>query len=223
MLYAIADTHLSFGVSNKDMCIFKGWTNHSERLRENWNRVVGEDDTVVIAGDISWGSTLTQALPDFEFIDKQLDGSKIILKGNHDYWWNTTAKTQQFFCENNINSIQILHNNAYKIKDIAICGTRGWLEDVHIMQREAGRLEVSIKSGLEMGGEPIVFLHYPPIYAYEENEYVLEVLRKYAIKRVYFGHIHSSGLPQAFMGERYGIQFDMITADYLKFMPKKIL
>jgi hypothetical protein len=221
-LFAIADLHLSFGVKNKDMCIFKGWREHWKKLQENWNRVVGEDDTVVIAGDISWAKTLEETIPDFEFIDKSLNGNKIIIKGNHDYWWETITKMELFVKSNNMSKIRFLRNNSYKVGEFSICGARGFLEDDKMMIREAGRVEASILSA-EKDSEIIVFLHYPPIYGYEENRYILEILQKYSIKRVFSGHIHQGTFHNAFIGSKYGIEFDMITADYLKFCPRKIL
>jgi hypothetical protein len=212
------------------MSIFKGWYEHWKILRDNWNSAVGQGDTVVIAGDVSWAKSLDEALPDFEFISRELNGSKIILKGNHDYWWNTRTKLESFMFSHDMNNIAFLHNNAYRIGNVTVCGTRGWINtrlgeesDLKVVQREAGRLEASILAGLELGGEPAVFLHYPPIYAGNENECILEVLCKYAIKRVFSGHIHQSGMGCALIGERYGINFDMITADYLKFTPCEIL
>ncbi|MCL2071000.1 MAG: metallophosphoesterase [Oscillospiraceae bacterium] len=232
-LFAISDIHLSFGIQNKCMSIFKGWDKHWDRLRSNWNNAVCERDMVVIGGDISWGKTLEQAFPDLKFIANELNGRKIMLKGNHDYWWTTLFKMQTFLTENNINGIEFLHNNAYKINDLTICGTRGWINSADygelenkpaqkILLREVGRLETSILAGIELGGEIVVFLHYPPIYAHEENECILEILRKYAIKRVFSGHIHSSGMGKAFIGEKYGTYFDMITADSLGFAPRII-
>jgi predicted phosphohydrolase len=230
MLYAIADIHLSLGVENKNMSIFKGWENHGERLFSNWNNSIGGNDVAVIAGDVSWGKTLEESLPDFEFISK-LNGTKIILKGNHDYWWNTDSKMRGFLSQNKINDINFLNNNAYRVGDVAVCGTRGWIGegmnsmpcDEKILLREARRLEASVKAGLELGGEIVVFLHCPPIHAREENSLVIEVLKKYSIKRVFSGHIHSSGMNKAFIGEKYGVYFDIITSDYLNFSPKKIL
>jgi hypothetical protein len=226
-LYAIADTHLSFGTPNKKMNVFKGWENHAERLRTEWNRVVNDDDTVVIGGDISWG--LAESLPDFEFIANELNGGKIILKGNHDYWWTSLTKMYGVLSANNINGIDFLHNNAYKVGGLTVCGTKGRIRendekfDEKILLREAGRLESSIAAGLESGNEILVFLHYPPICAREENTHILEILEKYSIKRVFSGHIHSSGMAQAFIGEKYGIYFDIVTADSLNFTPRKIL
>jgi hypothetical protein len=218
------------------MSIFKGWENHAERLRTGWNSVVGEQDTVVVAGDITWAKNLEQSRADLEFIDRELSGRKVIIRGNHDYWWGTLASMQRYFAD--LSSISFLHNTACRVGAAAVCGTRGWLaateevkgfdesECAKIALRESGRLEKSILAGLELlgndGGEPIVFLHYPPIHAFSENEHILGVLRKYAIKRVFSGHIHMSGMSSAFIGEKYGTHFDIIAADSLKFVPRKV-
>jgi hypothetical protein len=198
------------------MSIFPGWKNHTERLRFNWNQAVGENDTAVIAGDISWGMSLGESLADFLWIDRELNGSKIIMKGNHDYWWNTVTKIQAFFAEHSIGSIRLLFNNSYEVEGVSVCGTRGYIgEDEKLLRREAGRLEMSICSAVS--GKPIVFTHYPP------EEALTEVLQRYEIDRVYSGHIHSSDVSRALIGEKHGIMFDIISADYLGFAPKKIL
>ena len=197
-LFTISDLHLPLGV-NKPMDIFGGWDNYVERLEKNWKKLVNDEDTVVIGGDISWASSLVEAKPDFDFINA-LPGKKIILKGNHDYWWGTANKINEFLSDNNFNSIKILHNNCYSDGKIAICGTRGWIydgtgeRDQKVILREAGRLETSIKEAIESGVTPIVFLHYPPVYAEYTCEEILEVLRKYEIKQVFYGHIHGKGI-----------------------------
>jgi predicted phosphohydrolase len=208
------------------MSIFEGWENHTERLRLNWNRLVKADDTVVIGGDISWGRTLEQAMPDLEWIDKELNGSKIMVKGNHDYWWDTPTKMRRVFGENEINSIDFLFNNAKQIEEFTLCGTRGRGNTPELREayyREPKRLENSLSAGVELGSELLVFLHYPPIYSYEEDECIVEILKKYPVKRVFSGHIHKNGMDSSFIGERYGIFFDMISADSLDFTPKIIL
>ncbi len=224
-VFAISDVHLPFG-GGKPMDIFAGWSNYTERLEKNWNSMVSEDDITVIPGDICWAMKLEDALPDFRFISKNLNGKKLIFKGNHDYWWTTQSKMDKFLSENDLDDIRILNNSAVRTGDITICGTRGWInddgqpQDLKLLKREAGRLEVSIKEAAVLGGEPVVFLHYPPIYSGEENAYILEVLRKYAIKRCYYGHVHGSALfHNAFQGERDGIVFKLISADYVKFTP----
>ena len=148
-LFAIADLHLSLG-EDKPMDVFSGWNDYVQRLEENWRRLVTEDDTVVIAGDISWAMKLEETLTDFRFIDS-LPGKKLLLKGNHDYWWSTKRKTDMFLQEHHLDSMQILFNNAYRVGDYAVCGTRGWFlendtpEDVKVLNREVGRLRFSLE------------------------------------------------------------------------------
>jgi len=223
-VFAIGDLHLSLGC-DKPMDIFKGWDNYVDRLTENWNRVVSDTDTVVIPGDISWAMTLDSAKQDFAYINDTLKGDKIILKGNHDYWWNTASKMNAFLSENGFDRIRILNNNAYLAEGISIVGTRGWINDdgsecdAKVLNREAGRFRMSVGEGVKLGGELIAFIHYPPVYNGEKNEYILSVIREYGIKKCYYGHIHGPGHRYAFQGEFEGTQYKMISADYLGFMP----
>lgn len=225
-LFGIADLHLSFGV-DKPMDIFGGWQNHVERLTENWRRMVSPEDTVVIPGDISWGLDLEESREDFLFLDS-LPGRKIISKGNHDLWFSTKSKVERFFAENNISTIDILFNNAYEYGDYVLCGTRGWINetgagDKKVLLREQGRLRRSLDAGMALGKTPIVFLHYPPIYGSSECLEMLDVLLEYNVKRVYYGHLHGSAIQYAVNGERMGIQFSLISSDFLQFCPKKIV
>ncbi len=221
-LFTISDLHLPLGV-NKPMDIFGGWDNYVERLEKNWKKLVNDQDTVVIGGDISWASSLSEAKPDFEFINT-LPGNKIILKGNHDYWWGTANKINEFLIENQFDTIKILHNNCYSDGKIAICGTRGWIydgtgeRDQKVILREAGRLETSIKTAVESGTTPIVFLHYPPVYAEYTCEEILAVLHKYDIKQVYYGHIHGKGIFNA-VNEYDDIKLKLIACDGVDFTP----
>lgn len=224
-LFAIGDTHLSFSCE-KPMDIFKGWDNYTERLRSNWSRVVGENDTVVIAGDVSWAMTLADAKKDFEFINS-LPGEKLILKGNHDYWWGTLGKMNAFVKDNGFNTIKFIHNNAYLVGDIAVCGTRGWFyddaaPDEKVLQREAGRLKASIAAAKKTGGEPIAFLHYPPVNELVVCKEIFNILKDENIKYCYFGHLHGFVSPENARFNYGGIQFELISADYLNFCPKLI-
>ena len=227
MIYAISDLHLSFSVS-KPMDIFGyKWENHYERIRENWISKIKNDDTVIIPWDISWTMTLDEAKADFEFI-QSLPGKKIIGKGNHDYWWQTKKKLDNFFSENGFDSISILYNNAYKVENKIICGTRGWIventpseSDEKIILREAGRLEASVAEGkklLENDEEIIVFLHYPPAYRGETSVPIVKVLVKENIKRCYYGHLHSA--EKRFLINKYGNTcLDLISSDFIEFDP----
>ncbi len=227
-LFVMGDLHLSLS-SDKSMDIFGGWENYVERIKENWNREVSPEDTVVVPGDISWAMSLKEAVADFSYIH-ELPGRKIILKGNHDYWWTTAAKMNNFLAENGFDSIFILHNNHYAYENYGICGTRGWINDdsepadAKVLAREAQRLETSIASAENAGLEPLVFLHYPPLYGNEYNPDLLEVMYRHNIKRCWYGHIHGrKGHQNAVNGERDGIFFQLVSADYVQFCPVKIM
>ena len=226
-VYAIADLHLSFG-TDKPMDVFSGWTDYTERLSLRWKQLVTQEDTVVIAGDISWAMKLSETQADFRFIDS-LPGRKILLKGNHDYWWTTKAKMDKYISDSGFSTLSILHNNYYVADGTALCGSRGWFydaqadEDMLILRREAGRLKMSIEPAVKDGYEPVVFLHYPPIYNGMECKEILEVLREYGVKRCFYGHIHGgNAAKKAFIGEKYGIHFQLIACDYLGFTPLAI-
>ena len=223
MLYAIGDLHLSFS-NNKPMDVFgETWRDHAEKLKKGFSALT-EEDVTVLCGDLSWAMGLEAALDDFRFIDA-LPGKKILLKGNHDYWWSTAAKAQKLFAENGLGSIQILHNNAFAYGDYAICGTRGWFfEEEHglehdrkIMRREVMRLEASLQAAGER--EKLVFLHYPPIYQKYECPEILELLERYEVKKCFYGHIHGKGIPAAFNGWRGCTEFRIVSADAVGFAP----
>lgn len=227
-LYAIGDLHLSFG-QNKPMDVFGGrWKNYVQKLRDGF-ATLSEDDVCVLCGDISWGMSLEQSAEDFRFIEA-LPGKKIILKGNHDYWWSSAAKTTAFFEKNEIGSISILHNNSFNYgENAAICGTRGWFyeeerggaHDKKLIERECMRLEASLKAAGER--EKYVFLHYPPKYGAYLCEPILSLLRQYAVRACVSGHLHADSLRLAFNGPSDGIQFRCVSADAVDFQPVKIL
>ncbi len=225
-LFTIADLHLSLS-TDKSMEIFKGWENYTEKIEKNWNDTVSDSDTVVIPGDISWAMKLEQAEADLRFIHN-LPGKKLIFKGNHDLWWQTMSKLNIFLQDKGFDSIEFLHNSAKRVGDIAVCGTRGWFYDGEaskkVILREAGRLEASIKSAIALGGEPVAFLHYPPIAGDLVVDEIMQVLLDYKIKRCYYGHIHGVSFKsrRAFEGDYKGIEFKLISADYLKFMPFRV-
>ncbi len=226
-LYCIGDLHLSLA-KHKPMDIFGGnWENHSEKLKKGFSELNGED-LCVICGDLSWGIGLEETGPDFKFIE-ELPGKKIILKGNHDYWWSTATKVKKYFAENGIESIDILYNNFFEYKGIAICGTRGWFyeeekggdHDKKIMRREIMRLEASLKAAGDR--EKLVFLHYPPIFAKYECPEILELLKKYEVKQCFYGHIHGKGRAVSFNSQRDGTQYKLVSADHVDFKPVKVL
>lgn len=222
-LYAIGDTHLSLS-KDKPMDIFGDkWADHAEKLHRGFSKL-SEDDVCVICGDLSWGMGLEETKEDFRFINS-LPGRKIILKGNHDYWWSTASKAKKFFAENGIDSIDILHNNFFEYADYAICGTRGWFyeeekggeHDKKIMLRELMRLEASLKAAGER--KKLVFLHYPPIFMKYECREILELLKTYEVRMCCYGHIHGKGCHQAFNGWRGMTEFKLVSADFVDFEP----
>lgn len=219
-IFTISDLHLSFGV-DKPMNIFKGWDNHTDRIRANWCRLVGDDDTVILAGDLSWGLKIEEAEEDFRFLES-LPGKKLLIKGNHDLWWSTAKKLREFLKSKNFNSIDIIFNSCATVEGYAIAGTRGWFYDDNsgkkVLLREAGRLESSLKAATETGLPIITFLHYPPVYSDSVCNEILDVLKKYNIKKVYHGHIHGIGVNNA-VKEYEGIEFCITSCDLTDFTP----
>ena len=225
-LYAIGDLHLSLN-SNKPMDIFgEGWHNYVERIREGFSTLTDEDVTV-LCGDLSWGMSLEESLEDFRFIDA-LPGKKILMKGNHDYWWNTAAKMTKFFEEHELTTLSLLHNNCLFYGDKAICGTRGWItepgqqSDIKVLNREVGRLKASLESC--KAEEKIVFLHYPPVFGNIECNEITQVLAENNIKTCYYGHLHGYAHRLAVHDEeRNGTRFFLASADFTGFTPIRIL
>ena len=226
-LYAIGDLHLSLG-SDKPMDVFgEKWKDHAQKLK-NAFACVGEDDVTVLCGDLSWAMGLQAAEADFRFIH-ELPGKKLILKGNHDYWWSTAAKAYRFFGEKGFDSLQILHNNCYLYGDYALCGTRGWFyeeetggeHDEKIMRREILRLEASLNAAGER--EKLVFLHYPPIYQKYECRSILELLEKHRVRLCCYGNIHGKGIAAAFNGWKGCTEFRLLSADAVDFTPVKLM
>ena len=188
-----------------------------------------ENDTVILLGDHSWALKLEDSLKDLEFIHRELNGKKILVKGNHDLWWSTMNKITNFVNENGFTSINFLFNNAYLAEGISICGTRGWIRenkkeevDVKVLAREAGRLEASLREGAKLGGELVAFIHYPPIYGTEENVYLTEVLHKYGVKRCFYAHLHGSSIRGALNAERGGVTYKLVSADGVGFDPVRV-
>ncbi len=240
-LYVMGDLHLSLS-TEKPMDVFGSrWTGYVEKIKSGWLSRVKEEDTVILAGDISWGMTPEEAKADFDFIEA-LPGQKIILKGNHDYWWQTLSKLERFVAENGYKTIRFLHNNAYEVENFIICGSRGWYTDdrgaasmrgadaAKIVAREVARIAISIDAGKKLRKEAeergekkeiLVFLHFPPIFkGYICDEIILELYQK-GIERCYFGHIH--GNYEAPRVISYSdIEFTLISADFLLFEPLKI-
>lgn len=232
-LFVISDLHLSLGENiNKPMEVFgTRWQNYISKLERNWKCVVSDSDNVVISGDISWAVKLEEAVPDIKFIDS-LPGTKYILKGNHDFWWQTNAKMNRMFEKNDIKTVKILYNNAYKLDNLIICGSRGWFTDKQqqntvgnveyekIINREVIRLRLSLNEATRLKEkndcEIIVFLHFPPVYHDFVSREILDVLHEFKITRCYFGHIHGVyNIPKSY--EYEGVKFSLTSADFLDF------
>jgi len=227
--YAIGDLHLSLD-GKKPMDIFgEEWKNHYQKIEKGFSRV-GEDDTVLLCGDLSWGMSLDGSRLDFDFI-AALPGKKILLKGNHDYWWTTAKKMKNFFVESGWVDFEILHNNCVMYGDTAICGSRGWFfeenfgepADEKVYKRELLRLEASLECG-KNASEIIAFLHYPPVFGNNfVCEDIVELLERYGVKRCCYAHLHGAARRHAFERELRGIDFKLISGDHLGFVPVKIL
>ncbi len=223
-IFTIGDLHLSLG-SAKPMDIFPGWEGYLDKIKSNWLKLIKPEDTVVLVGDISWAIRLEDAKQDFAFLH-ELPGKKILLKGNHDYWWTTAKKMNQFFQDNGLDSLQILHNNTFEVEGVCICGSRSWMFDVNephdekVMNRELGRLKASLDAAGDK--EKLVFLHYPPIYPNANAQEVISLLQQYNVKHCFYGHLHGPALRYAVQGDVDGIEYKLISADGLAFCPYKI-
>ena len=224
-LYVLGDPHLSFR-SQKPMDIFGGaWNGYVDKLREGLS-VLRDEDTIVLAGDISWSMSLEESTEDFAFLDA-FPGRKLIVKGNHDYWWTTANKTYRFWGEHGFKTLNLLHNNCYEYGGYALCGTRGWFLDEDknghnqkVFNRELLRLETSLKAA---GDKPkLVFLHYPPLYQGYSCPEILNLLEQYQVKACYYGHLHGGSHRLALEGMHGNVDYHLVAGDYLGFHPLKI-
>jgi len=226
-LYAIGDLHLCLGAS-KPMDVFGGaWVGYMDKLREGVS-VITDADTTVLLGDLSWALSLDEAVADFAWIN-EIPGKKIILKGNHDFWWSTASKFYSFCSKNSFHDICVLNNNHYDYEGIAICGTRGWFfeeercgeHDEKVFKRELLRLEASLKSA---GPLPkIVFLHYPPMYKGYTCHEIINLLKRYDVRHCFYGHLHGASHGLALEGLYNGIEYKLVSSDRLNFHPHKVI
>ena len=226
-LYAIGDLHLCLGAP-KPMDVFGGaWVGYMEKLKQGLS-VIRPEDTTVLCGDLSWALGLEAAKEDFAWID-QIPGRKIILKGNHDYWWSTASKFYKFCQDNQFSDQFILNNNFYEYEDWAICGTRGWFfeeersgqHDAKVFHRELLRLETSLKAAGER--EKMVFLHYPPKYRGYECREIIDLLHQYQVRRCYYGHLHADSRKLAMEGVWDGVEYRLVSADHVNFCPVTVI
>jgi len=230
-LYVLGDTHFSEGV-DKPMDIFGGaWTGSRQKLLDGLS-VLRPEDTLVLAGDFSWGMNLPEALPDFQLLCG-FPGRKLMVKGNHDYWWETVRKMTAFLEGAGVENIYFLHNNCFFYGETALCGSRGWFFDrddpataeEKIFKREVLRLEASLKAARseKPGCDILAFLHYPPVFQDFEAEPITALLKAYGVRHCYYGHLHGPSIRGAFKGMRDGVQYSLISADAIGFKPVLIL
>lgn len=228
ILYGISDLHLSFGV-NKPMSVFgEVWYNHEDKIKQNWEKQAKNDDVIIVSGDISWGLDFKEAYKDFEFLNN-LPGKKIILKGNHDYYFSTKTKVEKFLKENDFNTISVLYNNAIDTKKYIICGARGWSlteetkkeDNLKIILREEGRLKISLDEGVKLKEEYekngikkdiIVAMHFPPFVSNFQK-----ILEEYNVKECIYGHLHGYGHSMVKEGTINGVKYIMVGCDYTGF------
>ena len=227
-IFGISDLHLSFG-TNKSMEIFgKVWKDYEEKIQKNWLKQVTEEDIVIIAGDISWGINLEESTPDFKCINS-MPGKKILIKGNHDYYFSTKTKLEEFFKENNFNTLQYMQNNAIDTEKYIVCGTRGWgktenqnpKDDKKIIAREEIRLRLSLEEGKKiqkeyeekgMKKDILVAMHFPPF-----DFGFTEILKEYEVKKCIYGHLHGFGHNMIKEGNIDGVEYVMVSCDYTKY------
>lgn len=226
-LYAISDLHLAFNV-DKPMDIFgQHWLKHDEKIKENWLSKVNDEDTVLIAGDISWSMRADESKEDLDWINS-LPGTKYIIKGNHDYWWSGIKKLNSMY-----DSMKFIQNNFFTYKDYAICGSRGWIcpgsdkfqeKDEKIYSREQIRLRLSLDAAKKAGYKKIIcMIHYPPTNEKFENSAFTEIFKEYEVEKVVYGHLHSTALGRVINGNWNGVEYVMSSCDFINFDPVKIL
>lgn len=227
-IYAIGDLHLSHGVSDKAMDVFGSrWQDHTQRLYEAWQDVVEDDALVLIPGDVSWAMYLKDALPDFDFL-ASLKGEKLLLRGNHDYWWSSYTQVKNALPA----SIHALQNDVFRFGDVAIAGTRGWIappctaysetKDRKIFEREKIRLTLSMDA-LPKDTQNIVMLHYPPFAENGAATEFADMVEARQVQTVVYGHLHGKAQEHAFLGLHNGVQYRLVAADHLQFIPQQIL
>ena len=229
-VFVIGDLHLSLAV-NKPMDAFGGvWNGYVDKICAAWSKTVGTEDTVILAGDTSWGMSLEEAAADFRLID-ELPGKKLLLKGNHDYFWTTVTGMRRFLAEQGFSSLDFIHNTCVRIGDVAYCGTRGWFQENggeipggKVYHREVMRLKASLEEGRRTGADELVaVLHYPPLFQNFRSREMLDLLAEYGVKRCYYGHLHGKSLRYAFEGINEGVTYRCIAADHLRFTPLEII
>lgn len=220
-VYAIGDLHLPFG-RNLSMEVFGPvWKDYTQRLAQNWGRLVSESDTVVVAGDLSWAGDMNEAVADFLWLEK-LPGKKLLVKGNHDHYWCSVSRMRRILAENGVASVDFIHNSSVYADGLSLCGTRGWFLDEtgdrKVFERELGRLTRSLEAARDRDRR-ICFLHYPPVCREFDCCEIRKILEDFGVKHCYYGHLHGNSVSGAFRGTINGVKYDCISADSVGFMP----
>jgi len=225
-VFAISDLHLS-GAAAKPMDIFgSAWANHCERIAKAWKDLVSQDDLVLLPGDFSWAMRLNDALVDLMFLDA-LPGTKVLIRGNHDYWWDSLSKVRAVLPP----SVFVIQNDCFSFNSVHVAGTRGWIcpgsanfsiEDKKVYERELIRLNLSL-SCLPNSGRKLAMLHYPPFNESRSPSGFTELIEKAGIELVVYGHLHAKSCKGSFEGTRNKVEYQLVSADHLEFAPKLIL
>jgi predicted phosphohydrolase len=228
-IYAIADLHLSFS-AEKPMDIYGGeWVNHTEKVKQNWEAMIRDEDTVILPGDSSWALRFEEAKTDLKWIS-ELPGKKVLIKGNHDLWWNSVGKLNAL-SEN----MFFLQNTFYEAEGRAICGSRGWIcpgddaftaQDEKIYLRELGRLRLSLEAAANAGykGKIIGAIHFPPALDGFRRSGFTGLFEEFGVEKVVYGHLHGKdAYGNGLKGKRNNIEYILMSTDYLKCVPYQIL
>jgi predicted phosphohydrolase len=226
-LHAISDLHLSLSM-DKPMDIFgDNWYMHHEKIKNNWTASIKEEDTVLIGGDISWSMKMEDGKKELHWIH-ELPGKKLIIKGNHDYWWSSITKLNNMY-----EDMRFIQNNHFSYEDYGICGTRGWIcpgterfveDDVKIYNRELNRLRLSFESARKDGYKKLIaMIHYPPTNEKFEDSGFTDIFKEYGVEKVIYGHLHGPFYYKTLGGVREGIEYILTSCDYIEFKPIRLL
>ncbi|SIS61954.1 metallophosphoesterase [Alicyclobacillus vulcanalis] len=223
-IYAIADLHLDTS-DKKPMHVFgQTWRDHAEKIAHHWRQRVHDDDVVLIPGDISWAMKLEEAAPDLAWIGR-LPGQKILIRGNHDYWWGGIQRVRQALPPH----MYALQNDSLVVNEVCFAGTRGWTlphhpsyvreQDEAILKREILRLELSLKTAIKHGKPIVCLMHYPPVDPEHGPSAFHELLVSYGVRGCVYGHLHGPAHRFAFNGVIDGVHYQLVSSDYLQFAP----
>lgn len=228
-IFAMSDLHLS-EASEKPMDVFgQRWKNHTEKMKNNWDQHLTDDDVMIISGDISWGLQMEEALPDLEWIHNR-PGLKLITKGNHDLWWTSLTKLNRLY-----DDLRFIQNNCVLVGSTAVCGTRGWnlkhdgpewtAHDDKIYRRELLRMKMALDAAVKTGAERIILsMHYPPTDHRGSDTEFTELIRQYSVDYVLYGHLHGADAAlHAYNGTKNGTVYRLVSSDCLKFRPFQVL